>query len=187
MKFKLFKLYSIRFVWLVLIIALLLSSFISVRIAITFRQAPTPQAIFVLGSSSERMEFAGRFWQSRQNLDIWVSDFDSNLDGNRRIFERFGVPNQKLHLDGRASDTVTNFTSLVEDFSSGKLQHIYLITSDYHMRRARSIATIVLGNRGIVITPVGVVSRNGKSESVVAGVEGLWAFCAVDFDWANRC
>ena len=166
MKFKIFKLYSIRFVWMVLIIASLLSSFISVRIAITFRQAPTPLAIFVLGSSSERMEFAGRFWQSRQNLDIWVSDFDSYLDGNRRIFEGFGVPNQKLHLDGRATDTVTNFTSLVEDFSSRKLQHIYLITSDYHMRRARSIATIVLGNRGIVITPVGVVSR-GESESLV--------------------
>ncbi|NJL77865.1 MAG: hypothetical protein HC917_01535 [Richelia sp. SM2_1_7] len=37
-------------VWLVcLVAALLLISFIPVRIAVTFRQAPTPQAIFVLG------------------------------------------------------------------------------------------------------------------------------------------
>ncbi|MDJ0733750.1 MAG: YdcF family protein [Nostocaceae cyanobacterium] len=167
MKFRLFKLYSIRFLCLVLIIALLLSSFISVRIAIAFRQTPTPQAIFVLGSSSERMEFAARFWHSHTDLDIWVSDFGWNLNYNRRIFERFGVPNQRLHLDGRASDTVTNFTSLVEDFSNRKLQHIYLITSDYHMRRARVIATIVFGSRGIVITPVSVSSRRDESESLV--------------------
>jgi len=153
--------------WVGLILLVMLVGFIPVRISIAFRQAPTPQAIFVLGGASERMEFAGRFWQSYQNLDIWVSDFASNLDFNRGIFERFGVPNQQLHLDGRASDTVTNFTSLVEDFSSRKLQHIYLITSDYHMRRARAIATVVLGSRGIVVTPIGVSSRRDEDESLV--------------------
>ncbi|NJN11901.1 MAG: hypothetical protein HC836_29230 [Richelia sp. RM2_1_2] len=61
-------------VWLVCLVAvLLLISFIPVRIAVTFRQAPTPQAIFVLGGDFARTKFAGKFWLSRRDLDIWVS------------------------------------------------------------------------------------------------------------------
>ncbi|MEB3178518.1 MAG: YdcF family protein [Nostocaceae cyanobacterium] len=150
---------------LVSAIALFLIGIIPVRIAVAFYQAPVPQAILVLGGDSARMEFAGKFWQSHRNLDIWVSDFRWNFDVNRRIFRKNGVPDERLHLDGRATDTVTNFTTLVGDFESRKLQHIYLITSDYHMRRSRFIATIVLGSRGIVITPIPVASRGDKSES----------------------
>lgn len=113
------------------------------------------------------MEFAARFWHTHCHLDIWVSDYAWNLDVNRRIFHSFGVPNQRLHLDGRATDTVTNFTTLLEDFVRQKLQHIYLITSDYHMRRARAIASIVFGSQGIVLTPVEVPSLGDKSETLV--------------------
>ncbi|GAX39163.1 hypothetical protein NIES4075_01140 [Tolypothrix sp. NIES-4075] len=140
MKRKVSKRHRLRLVRLVLAIAFILAGIIPGRIAIAFYQAPIPQAILVLGSASERMEFAARFWHRHSHLDIWVSDYAWNLDVNRRIFHSFGVPNQRLHLDGRATDTVTNFTSLVEDFVSQKLQHIYLITSDYHMKRARAIA-----------------------------------------------
>ncbi|MBW4424482.1 MAG: YdcF family protein [Nostoc desertorum CM1-VF14] len=156
-----------RLIWLVLAIALLLTSIIPVTIAIAFHQTPVPQAIFVLGGASERMRFAAQFWQSRQNLDIWVSDFAWNLEVNRWIFLQYGVPNAKLHLDGRATDTVTNFTTLAGDFAHQRLQHIYLITSDYHMRRASAIATIVLGSQGIVVTPVAVASQNQPSESLM--------------------
>jgi uncharacterized SAM-binding protein YcdF (DUF218 family) len=78
-----------------------------VKIAIAFHQVPVPQAILVLGGNGSRMEFAAQFWQSHRNLDIWISDFDSELNYNRLIFQRFGVPNSKLRFDGRATDTVT--------------------------------------------------------------------------------
>ncbi|MBD2343492.1 YdcF family protein [Anabaena subtropica] len=151
----------------ILAIALIFTSIIPVRIAIAFQQAPVPQAIFVLGGAAERMRFAAQFWQYRQNLDIWVSDFAWNLDANRQIFLQYGVPEAKLHLDGRATDTVTNFTTLAGDFADQRLQHIYLITSDYHIRRAQAIATIVLGGQGTVVTPVAVASQNQPSESWV--------------------
>ncbi|MHC5722289.1 MAG: YdcF family protein, partial [Nostoc sp.] len=44
---------------------------------------------------------------------------------------------------------------------------IYLITSDYHMKRARAIAAIVLGSQGIAVTPVEVPSQGDKSETLV--------------------
>jgi uncharacterized SAM-binding protein YcdF (DUF218 family) len=167
MKRKVSKRDRLKLQILIVAISFILTGIIPGRIAIAFHQAPTPQAILVLGSASERMEFAAQFWQSHTDLDIWVSDYPWNLDVNRRIFEKFGVPNQRLHLDGRATDTVTNFTSLTADFVRQKLQHIYLITSDYHLNRARAIATIVFGSQGIVVTPVGVPSQGEESESLV--------------------
>jgi len=56
---------------------------------------------------------------------------------------------------------------LAEDFTDQKLQHIYLITSDFHLTRARAIATIVLGSQGIVVTPLAVPSSGNKSESLL--------------------
>jgi len=137
------------------------------RIAIAFHQAPVPQAIFVLGGDDARMRFAAEFWRSHKDLDIWVSDYQSMLEHDRQIFQKFDVPDRQLRLDGRATDTVTNFTTLAEDFTDQKLQHIYLITSDFHLTRARAIATIVLGSQGIVVTPLAVPSSGNKSESLL--------------------
>jgi uncharacterized SAM-binding protein YcdF (DUF218 family) len=156
-----------RLVWLVLATALGLFSIIPAKIAIAFHQTPVPQAIFVLGGDSKRMEFAAQFWLSHKDLDIWVSDFDSQLNYDRLIFQKFGVPDERLRLDGTATDTVTNFTTLAEDFVKNKMQHIYLITSDYHIRRATAIATIVFGSQGIVVTPLAVPSLGDNSESLV--------------------
>ncbi|MGB3639860.1 MAG: YdcF family protein [Rivularia sp. (in: cyanobacteria)] len=150
-----------------LTLLIVLIGFIPVRINIAFRQAPTPQAIFVLGGDYNRTRFAGEFWQSRRDLDIWVSDFGRYLDEHRRILKKFGVSDERLHLDGAATDTVTNFTSLADDFVDDNLQHIYLITSDYHMRRSRAIATVVLGSRGVVVTPVAVDSGRDEDEALV--------------------
>ncbi|MCE2718647.1 MAG: YdcF family protein [Dolichospermum sp.] len=170
-----------RLAWLVLAAALGLSTIIPVRIGIAFHQTAVPQVIFVLGGDSQRMEFAAQLWQSHKDLDIWVSDCDSNLNYNRRIFQQFGVPNRQLRFDGRATDTVTNFTSMVDKFAGRKIQHIYLITSDYHMRRSKAIATIVLGSQGIVVTPLAVPSWGDRSESLVrvlrdCGRSLLWIF-----------
>ncbi len=158
---------NLRFNHLILIGFLSLLSVIPIKLAIARMLAPTPQAIFVLGGSSDRMEFAVQFWQSHPHLDIWVSDDLLELEADRQIFLRFGVPRDRLHLDGRATDTVTNFTTLAADFVSHKLQNLYLITSDFHMRRSRAIAAIVLGSRGVVVTPVAVPSESIPPESLV--------------------
>ena len=45
------------------------------------------------------MEFVAQFWQIHRDLDIWVSDFDSNLNYNHPIFQWFGVPNHQLRFN----------------------------------------------------------------------------------------
>jgi uncharacterized SAM-binding protein YcdF (DUF218 family) len=134
---------------------MLLLSIIAVRLAISSYQAPHPQAILTLGGGIDREKFTAQFAQAHPSLEIWVSS-GTEPEKARAVFRQAGIPDEQVHLDRRAVDTVTNFTTLVADFKNCGIQHIYLITSDFHMPRAKAIATIVLGVWGIVFTPISI-------------------------------
>jgi uncharacterized SAM-binding protein YcdF (DUF218 family) len=119
---------------------------------------PFPQAILTLGGPPDREEFTAQFAQSYPSLEIWVSSGIPPKQ-SRAIFRAAGIPDTRVHIDRRAVDTVTNFTSLVADFKRLEIHHIYLITTDFHMPRAKAIATIVLGSQGIAFTPVSIPSK----------------------------
>ncbi len=122
------------------------------------RPIPAPQAILVLGGHPDRERFSLTFAQQHPGLDLWFSSGMAARD-ILRLFANSGIDPAQLHFDRRAVDTVTNFTTLVEDFHQRRYQHLYLITSDYHMARSQAIAFWVLGSRGIVVTPVPVPSQ----------------------------
>lgn len=136
---------------------LVLIAIIPVRLAIAYTEALQPQAILTLGGGDNRELFTAQFAQAHPDLEIWVS---SGIPKEKatQIFQAAGTPAQKLHLDYRASDTVTNFTSLVAEFKQRRMHHLYLLTSDFHMPRSRSIAFLVLGSRGITTTPIAIPS-----------------------------
>lgn len=146
------------FWWVSFILILLLLGIIPIRLAIALNQAPFPQAILTLGGGEDREEFTAQFAQMHPSLEIWVST-GTVPDNARRIFRSAGIPDQRVHLDRRAVDTVTNFTSLIQDFKQRNFQHIYLVTSDFHMPRAKAIAIFVLGSQGIAFTPVTMPSK----------------------------
>lgn len=116
-----------------------------------------PEAIVVLGGAPEREDFAATFAREHPNLPIWVSS-GSNVEYTEGVFSEAGVDFERLHLDRTAVDTVTNFTTLVDELESRGISSVYLITSDYHMRRARIIGEIVFGSRNIYVKPVSVPS-----------------------------
>ena len=120
-----------------------------------------PQAVLVLGGSTaalEREKFAAKFALQYPDLPIWVSGGSPNQRYTKRVFAKAGIDPTRLHLDYQAVDTVTNFTTLVDDLQARGIHSVYLITSDYHMRRARIIGEIVLGSRGIDFKAVRVPS-----------------------------
>ena len=151
---------------LIAIVLILLSSIMPLRIALALHQEPQPQAILVLGGGIDRMRYTASFSRSYPNLEIWVSGYRSNTPLVQRIFQNWGIPDSRVHYDACATDTVSNFTCTVGQFKEQDLQHLYLVTSDYHMRRAKAIATLVFGSRGIVVTPVVVPSKIRQSESI---------------------
>ncbi|MBE9096858.1 YdcF family protein [Tychonema sp. LEGE 07203] len=116
-----------------------------------------PQALLVLGGATEREVFAAKFAQKHPQLPIWVSS-GSNPEFAEWVFSEAGIKPDRLHLDYRAVDTVTNFTTLVDELKGRGIESLYLITSDDHMRRAQIIGEIVLGSRGISFKPVTVPS-----------------------------
>lgn len=137
--------------------------YIPVRLAIAHQQSPTPEMILVLGGSADREEYTAKLAQQYPSLKIWVS---SGTPHATRIFQAAGIPSSRLYFDRRATDTVTNFTTVVSDLKQLGVQHVYVVTSDYHMPRAEAIATVVFGSQGITFTPV-EVSGVDRQESKV--------------------
>jgi uncharacterized SAM-binding protein YcdF (DUF218 family) len=147
-------------IWKIILVLLVAGiSYRQVRSAVQ-----TPEAILVLGGATEREVFAAELAREHPNLLVWISS-GSNPEFAKWVFQNAGVDLARLHLDYRAVDTVTNFTTLVDDFQARKIRSVYLVTSDYHMRRARVIAEIILGSHGIDFKPVSVAS-NQAPESV---------------------
>lgn len=121
-------------------------------------QFSQPQAVLVLGGATERENFAADFARQHPNLSIWVSG-GSNPEYTEAVFSDAGVNLKRLHIDRAAVDTVTNFTTLVDRLKANGINSVYLITSDYHMRRAQVIGEIVFGSRGIALKPITVASN----------------------------
>ena len=130
---------------------------IPLKIAIARYRSPYPQAILTLGGDYNREIFTAQFALKHPELPIWVSSGSKEILA-REIFQRAGIQNRRVYIDRRATDTVTNFTTLVNDFKQQKLWHIYLITSDYHLPRSGAIASIVLGSKGIIYTPISLAT-----------------------------
>ncbi|WP_199248740.1 YdcF family protein [[Phormidium] sp. ETS-05] len=165
------------FLWASSTFLLLLVSFIPVRLMVAYHQAPLPQAILTLGGGIDREKFTAEFAQNHPKLDIWVSSGIPPLNAGA-IFAAADIPEQRVYLDYDAVDTVTNFTTMVADFRRRNIQHVYLITSDFHMPRAKAIAYIVFGSQGIAFTPITVPSNRPPESSLRiardAGRSLLW-------------
>jgi len=142
-------------------VAVVLSIF-PIRLAIAHYQVPEPQAVLVLGGDPKREEAAAQLARFDPALEVWVST-GIPYEQSQQIFQFAGVPSSQVHWDYRATDTVTNFTTSVAALQRRQVQHVYLVTSDFHMPRAKAIATIVLGSRGIFFTPVAVSPNSPRS------------------------
>lgn len=142
---------------------LLLLSVVATSLCVGFKPSrqtnSTPEALLVLGGHEERERFAAELARQHPQLPIWVSS-GSPQEYAQKIFAKAGINGDRIHLDYRASDTVTNFTTLVDELQAQGIDSVYLITSENHMKRAKIIGDIVLGSRGIDFKPVAVPSNN---------------------------
>jgi len=145
-------------------IFVMMLGYIPARITIARYQAPQPEGILTLGGAKEREYMAARLSGSYPDLDVWISSGSLPHD-SVRIFQQMAVSTERVRLDYNATDTLSNFTTILPQLKAANIKHIYLVTSDYHMDRSRAIAMIVLGSRGIIVTPVTVPSTR-PNESI---------------------
>lgn len=142
---------------------LMLLSVVATSLCVGFKpagQIPSPpEALLVLGGHEEREHFAAQLAQEHPQLPIWVSSGSPQAYA-QKIFAKAGISSDRLNFDYRARDTVTNFTTLVDELQAQGIDHVYLITSENHMKRAKIIGDIVLRSRGIDFEPIYVPSNN---------------------------
>ncbi|WP_404788665.1 YdcF family protein [Altericista sp. CCNU0014] len=140
-----------------------------------FKPLPkSPEAVLVLGGEPSREQFAAEFAKQHPGLPIWVSG-GSNPEYAEWVFRQSGVSEGLIHLDYDAVDTLTNFTTIVDKLRSQNIRSVYLITSDYHMRRAQVIGQVVLGSRGIQFQTVSIPTRKPSEPFEKAVFDGLRA------------
>ncbi|NEQ44127.1 MAG: YdcF family protein [Leptolyngbya sp. SIOISBB] len=138
-----------------------------------------PEAILVLGGATEREHFAAELASQHPDLDVWISS-GTNPEYAEWLFQEADIASDRVHLDYRAVDTVTNFTTLAADLKQAGVESVYLVTSDYHMRRAKIIAQVVLGRYDITFEPLPVPSDH-MTEPLLRGLRDgaravLWVF-----------
>jgi uncharacterized SAM-binding protein YcdF (DUF218 family) len=140
-----------------------------------FRPAPkSPSAVLVLGGEPRREQFAAEFAKQHPGLPIWVSG-GSNPEYAEWVFRKAGVAQKLVHLDYAAVDTLTNFTTIVDKLKSQQIDSVYLITSDYHMRRSQWIGQVIFGSRGIQFQPVAIPTGKPSEPFEKAVFDGLRA------------
>lgn len=136
---------------------------IPVRLVLVKLQNPEPEAILMLGGDFSRERFTGEFGQQHPDLPIWVS---GTYPQGHRILKEYNLDSNRVHYDDRATDTVTNFTTMVAPLKQHNISHVYLITSDYHMPRSTAIGAIVFGSHGLTFTRVSVPSNQEPEETI---------------------
>lgn len=161
--------YVFRKYWILAFVGFILTLLliIPLRLTVAKIQAPLPQAFLTLGGDPARENFTAELARWYPSLEIWISS-PPEPDKTRKVLQAADILNRRVHIDLRAVDTVTNFTTLISDFKQQHFQHLFLITSKYHMPRAKAIATLILGSQGITFTPVsGPSTQQQPKESLL--------------------
>ena len=122
------------------------------RRALLNRRAP--ELVLVLGGDVDRERVGARLARQLE-LPLLVSG-GSNREYAKWLLQEERMNPELVTLDYRARDTLSNFTSLVDEFQSEGIQHVLLVTSENHLPRSMAVGQVVAGSRGIRLTGVPV-------------------------------
>ena len=114
----------------------------------------SPQIILVLGGDVDR-EVAGMKIAKVLGLPLLISG-GSNPEYSNWLIQKENLSPNLVKRDYRAEDTLTNFTYIVDELSEENINHILLITSEYHIKRAKVVGQIISGSRGIKLTSLSI-------------------------------
>ncbi len=130
----------------------------------SFNNSKPPQIIFVLGGDIER-EKAGIRLARALEIPLLFSG-GSNPEHAIWLAQKSNLAPNQLILDYRAHDTVSNFTSIIDELNEEGINHALLITSEDHLPRAIAVGTLIAGSKGIRLTGISISCQEDcKDES----------------------
>jgi uncharacterized SAM-binding protein YcdF (DUF218 family) len=98
-------------------------------------------AILILGGNKERELASAAFCSAYPNIPVFVSSGYAEKCW-------FNDPS-RVTIDRRATDTLSNFTTLISTFKNCGFAHILVLTDEPHSRRSMYLGMIVLGAVGL--------------------------------------
>jgi hypothetical protein len=124
--------------------------FLLVKVSSGIGHSEAPGTFLILGGSKNRELECAKLLKdvlsSRSGGHIILSSGSTN---QLELAAAANIVPQLVHIDRRAVDTLTNFTSLVKDLRRSGCKSVAIVTSQSHMKRAYPIALIVFGSYGI--------------------------------------
>lgn len=111
------------------------------------------------------------------------------------VFLSTGVDAQRVRIDTRATDTVTNFTTMVPNMKKAGYRHVAVVTSDYHVQRADCIAREVFGALGMAYKLCSLPSSTEISQHMQESRLRvwrdririrLWLLCGIELGFLGR-
>ncbi|MCT7963730.1 YdcF family protein [Laspinema sp. D1] len=135
--------------------------------------AGSVDAILVLGGSIKREMYVTQFARENPDIPIVISQ-GSASPCVQLIFDRDRAPNQNVWLERCAYSTFTNFTFSGELLKQWDVKKVKVITSETHLPRAKWLAQILLGAKGIAVE-IETVEEEG-----IPGNKEFWLKTALD-------
>ena len=114
----------------------------------------SPQLILVLGGNIDR-EIIGINLSKVLNIPVIISG-GSNPEYAQWLIKKQGIDHNQVSLDYRAQDTLSNFTSIMDDLIYAEVNHMLMITSENHFNRANLVGKIITGSKGIKLSSLAV-------------------------------
>lgn len=151
--------------------------------ALSVREPPQPMCLLVLGGSKRRELLAA----SAMDVSIvLLSSGSTTAEDVVSTFDPERAARTTVIVDRTATDTVTNFTSVVHALNAAGVRSIAVGTARAHMPRALAIGRVVLGAQGIHIVPLPVDAGEALNESWLRVLRDavralLWVLCGLHF------
>lgn len=119
--------------------------------------------IICLGGDYRRNISAALITKQNPDAVVLVSTETEN-QAVADIYKNTGVDLNKIWFDFHAWDTVSNFTETYKWIKNKKPKKLWVVTSDYHMRRSMAIANVVYALSGIELISIEHPSDSDRKE-----------------------
>jgi uncharacterized SAM-binding protein YcdF (DUF218 family) len=118
----------------------------------TFFDTQNPKyGILYLGGGDVRIKSVPEAVELYPNATVFISEWEGARNRILNYLQSKNISLKKIVYNCEATDTVTNFTTMLPELIAYGITDVYILTSDWHMERASWIGWIILGTKGIKI------------------------------------
>lgn len=131
--------------------------------------------ILCLGGNKQRLDVGIELAKAHPSATLVASSFGLKRSELTKQFVGAGLKQENFRIDYAAVDTIGNFVETLPIVKPLNPEIIWIVTDDYHMRRARTIADIVYSGLGYKLINYPCIANIPQEPSSKVNAERLQA------------